>query len=140
MIVWGGLILVFHGMFFVEKKSEWTFIAVVALLGFVLDSTLAALDILIFDTASLGYIPAWLLCLWVMFASTLNHSLAWLQSRLVLAALLGAIFGPVSYFSGTKLAPVMLAEPVFISIFTISLCWALLLPLLLMACQRIVKG
>ncbi len=40
-----------------------------------------------------GFPPPWILALWALFASTLNASLGWLQDRLLLAAVLGALSG-----------------------------------------------
>lgn len=41
--------------------------------------------------------PPWMLCLWLCFATLLPRSLAWLRERLWLAALLGAVAGPLTY-------------------------------------------
>ena len=132
-----AVFIVLHGLFFVEKKQEWFFIAGVVLAGFAIDSLLSGLGIFLFELPSAGYIPLWLLCLWFIFATTLNHSLVWLQYRLPLAALLGAISGPTSYFAGSKLAAVTLADPLWLSILVISVCWAILLPVLFLLSRRI---
>ena len=135
--LWGGdvvalsitpLLLMAHGLLINPPKHEWAFIAVVGCLGFLADSLFSMLGILQFDDASLGMIPAWLLCLWLLFASTLMHSLGWLRHRLLLAGLLGAIAGPASYFAGTKLAPVVLQSPTSYSLMVLSVFWGILLP------------
>lgn len=43
-----------------------------------------------------------------VMALTLNHSLAWLQSRLLLAALLGGVTSPLSYLAAAKLGAVQI--------------------------------
>ncbi len=43
--------------------------------------------------------PVWILAMWIGFALTMNQSLAWLHGRPVLAALLGAIGGPLAYWA-----------------------------------------
>lgn len=47
--------------------------------------------------------PVWILLLWAWFACALHHPLAFLRERPALAALLGAISGPVAYFGGVRL-------------------------------------
>ena len=130
-------VLLLHGLFFIEYKREWYFIIGMALAGIVLDSALTAFGIFLFAIPSLGYIPIWLACLWFIFATTFNHSLVWLQHRLPLAALLGAVSGTGSYYAGTKLAPVALADPLWLSILQISVCWAILMPLLCLLSRRV---
>jgi hypothetical protein len=49
--------------------------------------------------------------LWMAFATTLNHSLRWLASRPWVAALAGAIGGPLAYLAGAKLGALTLAAP-----------------------------
>lgn len=68
--------------------------------------------------------PLWLLSLWPVFASSMmeGHSLAWLSKRPGLAAVLGAIVGPISYAGGARLGGLEL-EGVR-SLMTISVCWA----------------
>ena len=47
--------------------------------------------------------PFWLMGLWVAFAALVPSGFSWLKGRLWLAAILGAVFGPISYASGVKL-------------------------------------
>ena len=41
--------------------------------------------------------------MWMNFALTLNHAMAWLKGRPVVGLILGAIGGPLAYFAGAKL-------------------------------------
>ena len=121
-------ILCVHQIFFVNKAVEWYLIASVAMTGFMVDNILSRFGIFTFQSPSMLFIPLWLACLWVLFATTLSHSLAWLKNRLWLAAVLGAFFGPVSYWVGSKIANVVLSTPPTFSLLSISVCWAILLP------------
>ncbi|MBB5859795.1 DUF2878 domain-containing protein [Xanthomonas arboricola] len=69
-------------------------------LGLLLDTTLAAAGWVRYAAPWRGTLlaPAWILALWLGFALTLNHSLASVMQRPWLAVLLGAIFGPFSYW------------------------------------------
>ena len=47
--------------------------------------------------------PFWMWTLWALVASTINGSLSWLRSKVVLGAVLGAISGPLSYEAGIRM-------------------------------------
>jgi hypothetical protein len=69
--------------------------------------------------------------LWAGLALTLNHSLAWLQSRLVLAAVLGGISSPLSYLAAARLGAVTIVSESCVWFVGLGLSWALALPILL---------
>jgi hypothetical protein len=131
------LFLAVHAHWYARKQSEWTVILIVSLPGYLFDSissnlglfyfygtkalTLAGVDIL--------FAPLWLLCLWLGFASTLNHSLGWMQKRVWLASIVGAIAAPLSYFAGAQFSQSRIAEPVYLSLLIHAGLWSLLMPL-----------
>lgn len=80
--------------------------------------------------------PVWLLCLWIGFALTINHSMAWMQERLLLAAVAGAVFGPLSYYAGWQVGAMQWLQPAVAAIF-IALSWALLMPSLCLLARRV---
>ena len=103
-------------------------------LGYGLDSALVLAGWLSFPPqAELG-MPStvWMVTLWLAFAATFRHCLGWLRGRYVLAALLGAIFGPLAYWGGSKLGAIVLTDTVF-SLLSVSVEWLIAMPLLLMA-------
>jgi len=69
--------------------------------------------------------PLWILSLWPVFATSMveGHSLAWLSKRPGIAAVIGAIVGPLSYSGGARLGGLELDG--VRSLVTISVCWAL---------------
>jgi len=79
--------------------------------------------------------PPWILGLWALFATTLNVSLNWLKGRWLVAALLGGIAGPLSYWAGARLGAVVLVEPVP-ALVALSIGWAILMPLLMALARR----
>jgi hypothetical protein len=81
--------------------------------------------------------PLWLLSLWPVFASAFmtGHSLAWLRRRPALAALLGAIVGPLSYAGGARLGALAFESPR--SELVLSACWAVSLPALGWLAERL---
>ncbi len=71
-----------------------------------------------------------MIALWANFATTLNLSLAGLQTRPWLAALLGLVCGPLAYWGGAGLGAMTFITPLP-ALITLALGWALLTPLLL---------
>lgn len=75
--------------------------------------------------------PAWILALWATFAMTLTQSLRWLQTRLWLAVLLGAIGGPLAYLSASRgWHVVIFADPAWRGLLWLGIGWALATPAL----------
>jgi hypothetical protein len=67
--------------------------------------------------------------MWIGFAATINHSLAWLNNKWIMSFALGAIFGPLSYYTGIKFEALHFE----ISVLTISilaLLWGVVIPYL----------
>ena len=82
-----------------------------------------------------GVAPHWILALWALFATTLNVSLSWLRGRWLLAAVLGAIAGPLSYWGGAKLGALVLVQPLP-AVVAMAIEWAIAMPLLMRLAQR----
>ena len=112
---------------------------VVCLLGLVVDGTLFQIGIFSTNTEVLSSIkppPVWLLCLWISVGTLFAHSLAFLRSRYILSALLGAIGPTMSYFAGAKLAGITLAEPMVFSLLMVAVIWSMVLPLGVWLCEK----
>lgn len=92
------------------RGRELLFVVSSGLLGYVMDSVLVLGGFIVFPAfAWLGYpTTVWMVCLWVMFSMTLRHSLGWLRGRYLLAAVLGAVSGPLAYWAGSKLGAIEL--------------------------------
>lgn len=82
-----------------------------------------------------GTAPVWIVGMWVLFATTLNLSFRWLRSKLALAALLGAIFGPLSYYIGATLGAVELVQ-FSTAMIALAVAWAILMPSLIIVAAR----
>ena len=102
---------------------ELQLIALAAVIGLLVDSTLALTGQVRFASAwPAGFAPYWMLSLWIVFATTLNHSLRWLMIRPVAAALAGAIGGPLAYLAGAKLGALSIVAPA-VTLPLIALLW-----------------
>lgn len=130
-----GTVLILHFILF-PQRSEWLTVGIVTLLGSSGDSVLALCGVFGEPFARDG-IPLWLILLWAAFATLLNHSLRWLRGRWLLAIVLGALGGALSYWSGAQLGaipPLALTDVLVIAGY-----WAIFTPLmfaLAAVCER----
>lgn len=69
--------------------------------------------------------PYWIVALWMLFATTLNVGMRWLQNNVFITAIAGAISGPLSFFGGQKAGAVVIHEG---GLLALSIGWAVLLP------------
>ena len=115
-----------------DKGAELRLVVMAALIGFCSDSLFAATGLLEYRSGQpiswLG--PVWIFALWLAFGTTLNTAFRWLQGRWVLATVLGAVCGPLSYLAGSRMGAVNVPDPA-IALPCIGLAWAVLLPALL---------
>lgn len=75
------------------------------------------------------FAPAWILALWMAFAMTFNHALGWLRGRLRWAAALGAMGGPLAYWSAERIfSAVTLPSPPWPALASLAIGWALAVP------------
>lgn len=120
-----------------RPQAEAALILSSGLLGFIADSLLTGMDLLHFPSGQFHphIAPWWMAALWMAFATTFNVSLRWLKPRSGLAALLGAVAGPLAYYGGAKLGGVSLVDP-FASLIAVAGVWTLAMPLLLIIAAR----
>ncbi|GAB4266860.1 MAG: DUF2878 domain-containing protein [Methylomicrobium sp.] len=113
--------------------GDFRLIPVALLLGFVLDSAWIRFGWIRFESPFplVELAPLWILSLWVGLALTLNHSLAWLQSKLWLSGLLGGLGAPLSYTAAERLGALSITTDSPAWIAGLSIAWAAAIPLLL---------
>jgi hypothetical protein len=115
------------------RRADACLFVGVSLLGFALDSAFVQLGLMRFQAAVpwASLAPVWMVALWTSFALTLNHSLAFLQGRPVLAALLGATGAPLAYWAaGSGWHALDFPLGVGPMLGATAIAWALLMPLL----------
>lgn len=120
-----------------RRRALIVLLAAGGLVGGAWDTLLSALGLFHFDTASHApLLPLWMLALWVIFASTCNESLRWLQGRVLLAAALAAVAAPLSYLAGQRLGALSMPRPA-LALAAQAVGWAVILPLLLHLARRL---
>jgi hypothetical protein len=121
-----------------RPAREFALLAVVGALGAVWDSLLVAAGWLSYPSGTLlaNTAPYWIVAMWVLFASTLNVSLRWLRGRWPLAALLGALGGPLAYYAGASLDGVVVTAP-SLAYAALAVGWAAFMPLLIVLAKHL---
>ncbi|MGE0824158.1 MAG: DUF2878 domain-containing protein [Candidatus Binatia bacterium] len=131
-VVVGILALHFYLVADFPRTSEVQLILTVGLLGFLLDSAQASLGAFSFPgmAGTSWRSPLWMVALWMAFATTLHTSLRWLSGQYVLAAVLGVIGGPLSYYAGAQLGALQLSTDLSFSLSVIATAWGIAMPLM----------
>jgi len=131
-------VVVLHLRLSRKPSAELKLIAFAMLLGLVTDSLLLASGWLDYSAGFwlTSFAPFWIVSMWALFATTLNESMCWLHGRPVLAALMGAVGGPLSYLAGERLGAMTLNQPVQ-AIAALAVAWSLAMPLLNMMAAKL---
>ena len=114
-----------------NRSGELKLLLAAGLLGVTLDTVFVAGGVFtpLQHLLPRPFSPPWMICLWLNFAATLNVSMAWLRGRYLLAALFGAIGGPLAYYSGAKLGATE-ALPTTTGMLLLAIGWGIMTPLL----------
>ncbi len=125
--------LIGHLLLTRDRAREAALTLAIALFGFTVDTVQASAGLYAFTgTSALPWVcPPWMVALWMLFAATLNSSMAWLVGRHRLAAVLGAACGPLSYVAGARLGAIELHPNALVSLAGIAVVWALAMPAVL---------
>jgi hypothetical protein len=130
-VAWLGTVvalraLAAHLWFIEDRHAELTLMAAAAVVGLIVDTALIRWHVISFNAGllSAGFPPHWMLSLWLVFATTLNHSLRWLARRPALAAICGGIGGPLAYYAGMRLGALQI-QLTPAALLTIGAAWAL---------------
>lgn len=83
-----------HLMLAAQRPVELRLLLVAFSLGLVFENALLHVGLIAYADDP-AWVPVWMLALWPLFATTPNRALAWFRPRLGLAALAGALAGPL---------------------------------------------
>jgi hypothetical protein len=105
-------LLAVHVWLSADPLSEVRLLALAALVGLAWDSAVMATGWQHYDGGQWlpALAPLWVVALWAQFATLLRVSLYWLRGRPVLAAVLGAIGGPIAWAAGARFGAVRFTD------------------------------
>ena len=120
-----------------DSTGEFIVVLACGTAGYLADSLLASVGLYHFDDPT-GHLPAplWLLGLWMGFAGSLRHSLAFLVRRPRLLTAAGTVGAPLSYLAAMRLDAVAFPHGAPLTLVVVGVTWAILLPLFCLVCQR----
>lgn len=100
-----------------HREREARFILMAAVLGICVDTLWQNIGVLSFPghegPYSSGMLPNWMLTIWLIFVTTLHHSLRWLGDSKALLICFPPIAGPVAYASAEALGAVEVGQGVW---------------------------
>ena len=126
-----GLLLVsVHMALARERAPELMTILSIGFLGTVVDSVQAFGGVFVFESGywSYWFVPFWLTVMWMQFATLFHFLLVWLSGRYLLSSFLGAVGGPVAFFTGERMGGVIFPMGTLRSLMILALVWSLVTP------------
>lgn len=110
---------------------ELRFIIMVTVLGSVLDVIHRTTGVLNFPgyegAYSEGMIPVWLVMLWAVFATAVNHCLYWMRSYRVVLFGLPPFAGALAYYSAERFGAIEIGHGL-LGVLAIAIGWGLIYP------------
>ena len=120
-----------HLRFTRRPGVELRLLAIAMVLGLTVDSLLLATGWIAYPNGAWlpGFAPYWIIAMWALFATTLNVSMRWLKDRYLLAAVFGAVGGPLSYLAGARLGAMNFVQAEW-ALLALAIAWGVSMPLL----------
>jgi len=138
---WGTAAVVaaiaWHVAISARPRAELALAGLLCVIGGVAESLVVAQGHVVYPSGQpvAWLAPYWLVALWAEFAIALNVTLRWLKHRPLLAALLGAVAGPLSFVGGVRLGGARFVDTVP-ALITLAVMWGLLMPLVMALSNR----
>ncbi|WP_345815952.1 DUF2878 domain-containing protein [Paraburkholderia sp. PREW-6R] len=136
-MLFAALAVAWHLLRVADARREARLLVVTVSIGMIWESLLVYSGLLAYPSGTFiaGVAPYWLGALWALFAIQFNTVYGWLHGRPLLAALLGALAGPLSFRAGAALGAVRFIQP--LAAWTVlALGWCVMLPSLLWLARR----
>lgn len=114
-----------HFLIVADRKKELLVVISIASIGIAVDYSLVVFGV--FDFAETSFIPLWLISLWLIFATTIANTLAFLSEKPRYQLLVGGIMAPLSYLAGEQMGSVSFGYSTTESYLILAAIWAPLL-------------
>ena len=136
-----ALVVATHLIGVAVPVKEALFLACAALIGLAWESLVQASGLLQYPASSAAGVlaPHWIVAMWVLFATTINHGFSWVKRNWMLSALMGLIGGPMAFLAGAGMGAVSFSNtPLALAV--IGAGWMMLLPLLVLIADSIIDS
>ncbi len=122
-----------------QRRADALLVLYAAVIGFVIDSAFAQASLISYAAATpwAQLAPIWIVALWMSFALTLNHSLAYLKTHALVAAALGGIGAPLAYLAAANWGALAFPASQLPSLILLATVWAVLTPALCRLAQAL---
>ena len=122
-------------------RKEGLFLLAAAVIGLTWESALVMSGLLAYPGASPDAMlaPLWIVAMWVLFATTVNHGMSWIKRNALIAALAGLIGGPLAFLGGVKAGAAEFSDTT-LALTALGLGWAVLLPLMALIADTIIDS
>ncbi len=140
--LWGTAAVVaaiaWHLAISARPATELALVASLCMIGLVAESLVVAQGHVAYPAGQpvAWLAPYWMVALWGEFAIALNVTLRWLKRRPLLALVLGAVFGPLSFLGGVRLGGARFVDEAP-ALITLAVMWAVLMPLVMALSDRL---
>jgi hypothetical protein len=122
----------------VRLRSELRLILAVTVFGILLEAGFMGAGLIRYAGTAEGQMlpPIWIAALWFGFGTLPNASLAWLKGRWTAQVVLGALAGPLTYWTGVKLGAATIPDGGG-ALVAIGLAWAMALPAIFLMAEAL---
>ena len=136
-----AIFFVVHSFLSATVSADFLLAACAVVIGLAVETVLVQTGLLIYpiETLSVVIVPLWILILWANFALIMNGCISWLHGRYFLAAVLGFMGGPLSYFGGINLGAASAGGSLVMLLLAVAMTYAMVTPLLLFLAQHLVR-
>ncbi|MFN0135962.1 MAG: DUF2878 domain-containing protein [Phycisphaerae bacterium] len=127
-----AVLVVIHVLIASTRRADLRTIPICSAIGIIaemLTTTISGTTFAAHTPAALP-IPLWMAAIWPGFATLLNSSMAWMQTRPLIAIAFGAIGGPVAYYGGASAGAVRLGDSPALALAAVAIQYAVLMPIL----------
>ena len=136
-----ALVAILHLVSVPVAVKEAVLLVCAALIGLAWESLLVYSGLLSYpgiESAS-SLAPYWIVAMWVLFATTINHGLRWTKKHWAVAFAAGLLGGPMAFYGGASMGAVEFSNTL-LALTAIGAGWAVLLPLLTWIADSIIDS
>ena len=136
-----AIVVTLHLLSIPVMVKEALLLAAAAVIGLAWESLLVSSGLLSYPASGefTPLAPYWIVAMWVLFATTINHGLNWAKRSWHFSALAGMIGGPLAFYGGAAMGAVEFSHTVT-ALTVIGAGWAVLMPLLVLVSDTIIDN